>query len=87
MQLWFPLSFLDASTALPVDSSSLSASDFVRLKQQTPAVKYFIIQQECVNVGITDGPRHENTLVTINNRWEEDLSNGFIERKETEFNA
>ena len=87
MQIWFPLSFLDASPGLPVNSSSFSASELVRPKQQTPARKAFIIQQKCVAIGITDVPGHENTPVTINNRWENDLYNGFLERKQTQYNA
>ena len=33
MQLWFPLSFSDASPGLPVDSSPFSEYDFVRPNQ------------------------------------------------------
>ena len=87
MQLWLPLSFLDASTDLPVDSSSFSESDFFRPKQQTTSRKAFFVHQERVSIGITDGSRHENTPFTINSRWEENLSNGFIERKQTQFNS
>ena len=78
MQLWLPLFFLDASTGLPIDLSSFSASDFVRTKQQKTAEKSFIIQKERVALGITDGPRHDNPPVTTNNRWEGELSYGFL---------
>ena len=37
MQIWLPLSFLDASPGLPLNSSSFSAYDFVRPNQQTPS--------------------------------------------------
>ena len=87
MQLWFLLSFLGASPGLPIDSSSSSASHFVRPKQQTPSEKSFIIQQERVAIWITDSPRHENPPVTTNNRWEDDLYNGFLERRQTQSNA
>ena len=87
MQIWFPLSFFDASPVLPLYSSYFSESDFIIPKQQTPSGKAFVIHQEHVDIGITDGPRHENTLVTINSRWEDDLSNGFLERKKTQLNA
>ena len=69
MQIWFPFSFLDASPGLPIDSSSFSASDFVGPNQKTPDRKGFIIQQEHVAIGITDGPRHNNPPVTTNNIW------------------
>ena len=78
MQLWFPLLFLDASPDLPIDSLSLSASELVVPKQQTPAGKEFIINQKRVAIGITDGTRHDNPPVTTNNRWEDELSNGFL---------
>ena len=78
MQLWLQLYFLGASPDLPIDSSSFSSSEFIKPKQQTLPGKPFIIQQERVAFGITDGNRHENTPVTTNNRWDDDLSNGFL---------
>ena len=45
MLLWFPLSFLDDSPDLPVDSLSFSASNFVTPNQQTPTKIMFIIEQ------------------------------------------
>ena len=38
-------------------------------------------------IGITNSPRHDNPPVTTNNRWEDDLSNGFLERKRNQSNA
>ena len=87
MQIWLPLSFLDASPGLPLNLSSFSAYDFVRPNQQTPSVKAFIIQQERVAISIADGPRHNNTPVTINNIWGGYLSNVFFERKQTQSNV
>ena len=87
MQLWFPLLFWGASPGLPIDSSYFRASDFVRPKHQTPSGKAFLIHQECVAIGIADGPRYDNPPVTTNSTWEDDLSNGFLERKHTQYNA
>ena len=81
MQLWLPLSFWDASPGLLLYFSSFSASYFIRPKQQTPDRKAFVIHQEFVAIGSTDNFRHDNTPVTVNTRWEDDLSNGFLERK------
>ena len=75
LQFWFPLSFFDASSDLPVDLSSFSASDFVIPKHQTPDGKVFVIWQDRVSIGITDSRRHENTPVTINSRREDDRYN------------
>ena len=84
MQLWLPLTSLDASLGLVVCSSYLSASDLVRPKKQTLSGKKIVIRQERVDIRINDGPRHENTPVTINSRWEDNLSNEFLERNQTQ---
>ena len=68
MQIWFPF-FLYASPGLSRYSSSFSASEFVKPNQNTPSGKAFIIQQQRVTIGITDGPRHDNPPVTTNNIW------------------